>query len=75
MIAFGRLAEIRADYLTKGRLVFIEGKLRTREWEGRDGLHSYTTEVVADTLQMLSPRPAGAHGEISPVEAGEAVPA
>ena len=55
MIAFGRLAEICADYLTKGRLVFIEGKLRTREWEGRDGLHRYTTEVVADTLQMLSP--------------------
>ena len=75
VIAFGRLAEICADYLTKGRLVFIEGKLRTREWEGRDGLHRYTTEVVADTLQMLSPRPAGADGETSPVEADEAVPA
>jgi single-strand DNA-binding protein len=75
VIAFGRLAEICADYLSKGRLVFIEGKLRTREWEGRDGLHRYTTEVVADTLQMLSPRPSGADGEISPVEAGEAVPA
>jgi len=38
-------------------LVYIEGKLRTREWEGKDGLHRYTTEVLADVMQMLSPRP------------------
>jgi hypothetical protein len=74
-VAFGRLAEICGDYLKKGRLVYVEGKLRTREWEARDGGRRYTTEVVADTLQMLSPRHTGADGEISPVEAGEPVPA
>jgi single-strand DNA-binding protein len=59
VVALGRLAEICADYLTKGRLVYIEGKLQTREWEGKDGLHRYTTEVLADVMQMLSPRPTG----------------
>jgi single-strand DNA-binding protein len=59
VVALGRLGEICADYLTKGRLVYIEGKLQTREWEGKDGLHRYTTEVLADVMQMLSPRPTG----------------
>ena len=58
VIAFGRLGEVCADYLRKGRLVYIEGKLRTREWDGKDGIHRYTTEVLADHMQMLSPRPA-----------------
>ncbi len=57
VVAFGRLGEICADYLRKGRLVYVEGKLRTREWDGKDGLHRYTTEIVADTMKMLSPRP------------------
>jgi single-strand DNA-binding protein len=57
VVAFGRLGEICADYLRKGRLVYIEGRLRTREWDGRDGIHRYTTEIVAETMQMLSPRP------------------
>ena len=58
VIAFGRLGEVCSDYLQKGRLVYIEGKLRTREWDGKDGIHRYTTEVLADHMQMLSPRPA-----------------
>jgi single-strand DNA-binding protein len=57
VVAFGRLGEICADYLRKGRLVYIEGKLRTREWDGKDGLHRYTTEIIADTMKMLSPKP------------------
>jgi single-strand DNA-binding protein len=57
VIAFSRLAEVCADYLRKGRLVYIKGKLRTREWDGKDGIHRYTTEVVAGHMQMLSPRP------------------
>ena len=57
VIAFSRLAEVCSDYLRKGRLVYIEGKLRTRECDGKDGIHRYTTEVVADHMQMLSPRP------------------
>ena len=56
---WGDQAENCSKYLAKGRSVYIEGKLRSREWEGRDGLRRYTTEVVADAMQMLSPRPAG----------------
>jgi single-strand DNA-binding protein len=59
VVAFGRLGEICADYLTKGRLIYIEGKLRTNEWDGKDGLKRYTTEIHAESMQMLSPRPAG----------------
>jgi single-strand DNA-binding protein len=67
VVAFGRLGEICADYLRKGRLVYIEGKLRTREWDGKDGLHRYTTEIIADRMQMLSPKPSG---ESSDLDAG-----
>ena len=72
VVAFGRLGEICADYLRKGRLVYIEGKLRTREWDGKDGIHRYTTEVIADAMQMLSPRPPeeGAGEAHAPEEAG-----
>jgi len=55
VVAFGRLGEICADYLRKGRLIYLEGKLRTREWDGRDGIKRYTTEIVAENVQMLSP--------------------
>jgi single-strand DNA-binding protein len=71
VVAFGRLGEICADYLRKGRLVYIEGKLRTREWDGKDGIHRYTTEIVADSMQMLSPKPADEPGN----GAQEAIPA
>jgi single-strand DNA-binding protein len=69
VVAFGRLGEICAEYLRKGRLVYIEGKLRTREWDGRDGIKRYTTEIIADQMQMLTPKPSeegdanGAAGE------------
>lgn len=51
--AWKRLAEICEKYLTKGKLVYIEGKLRTRSWEDRDGVKHYVTEIVAQTMQML----------------------
>ena len=50
---FGRLAEIAAEYLRKGSQVYVEGKLRTRKWQDRDGNDHWTTEVIADELQML----------------------
>lgn len=50
---FGRLAEIAAEYLRKGSQVYVEGKLRTRKWQDRDGNDRWTTEVIADELQML----------------------
>jgi single-strand DNA-binding protein len=56
---FGRLAEIAAEYLRKGSQVYIEGKLRTRKWQDKSGNDRYTTEVVADEMQMLGGRSGG----------------
>ena len=53
---FGRLAEIAAEYLRKGSQVYIEGKIRTRKWQGQDGQDRYTTEIIADEMQMLGGR-------------------
>jgi single-strand DNA-binding protein len=54
---FGRLAEIAAEYLRKGSQVYIEGRLRTRKWEDREGKDRWTTEIVANEMQMLGGRP------------------
>ena len=59
---FNRLAEIAAEYLRKGSQVYIEGKLRTRKWQGQDGQDRYTTEIIADEMQMLGGRGGGAGG-------------
>ena len=56
---FGRLAEIAAEYLRKGSQVYIEGKLRTRKWQDRDGNDRWTTEIIADEMQMLGGRGGG----------------
>jgi single-strand DNA-binding protein len=53
VVAWGRLAEICGQYLTKGRQVFIEGRLQTRSWEDRDGNKRWTTEIIASGMQML----------------------
>ncbi len=53
IIAFGKLAEICAQYLTKGKQVYLEGRLQTRTWEDRDGNKRWTTEIVARDMQML----------------------
>jgi len=53
IVAWRQLAEICGKYLHKGKQVYIEGKLTTRKWQGRDGIERYTTEIVADTMQML----------------------
>jgi single-strand DNA-binding protein len=50
---FGRLGEIAAEYLRKGSQVFVEGKLRTRKWQDKTGNDRYTTEIIADNMQML----------------------
>jgi len=59
---FGRLGEIAAEYLRKGSQVFVEGKLRTRKWQDKQGNDRYTTEIIADNMQMLSGRGGGAAG-------------
>lgn len=53
VIAFRKLAEIMGQYLKKGAQVYIEGKLRTRKWQAQDGTDRYTTEIIADKLEML----------------------
>jgi single-strand DNA-binding protein len=53
IVAFGRLAEICGQYLNKGKQVYIEGRLRTRTWEDKDGNRRYTTEIIAAQMQML----------------------
>lgn len=56
VVMFNRLAEIAGEYLAKGRPVYIEGRLQTRKWQNRDGQDQYTTEIVADQMQMLGGR-------------------
>ncbi|NND47438.1 MAG: single-stranded DNA-binding protein, partial [Woeseiaceae bacterium] len=53
---------IAAEYLRKGSQVYIEGKLRTRKWQGQDGNDRYTTEIIADEMQMLGSRGDGGGG-------------
>jgi len=67
LVAFGRLAEICQEYLTRGKLIYAEGKLRSHEWDGKDGLRRYTTEVIVDVMQMLSPRSEAANETPKPV--------
>ncbi|MGA6924383.1 MAG: single-stranded DNA-binding protein, partial [Desulfosarcina sp.] len=66
VVVFGKLAEICGEYLSKGRQVYLEGKLQTRKWQGQDGQDKYTTEVVIDsfngTMQMLGNREGGGRG-------------
>ncbi len=58
IVAWRRLAEICHEYLGKGRLVYVEGRLRTRFWEDRDGNKRWTTEIMAKDIQMLESRSA-----------------
>lgn len=58
--AFGKLAEIMGQYLSKGSKIFISGRQRTRKWQGQDGKDNYTTEIVIQDMQMLDSRPQGA---------------
>ena len=56
VVFFSRLAEIAGEYLKKGSQVYIEGSLRTRKWTDKEGVEKYTTEIVADRMQMLGSR-------------------
>lgn len=60
---FNRLAEIAAEYLRKGSQVYIEGKIRTRKWQDKDGQDRYTTEIIADEMQMLGGRGGAGGGD------------
>ena len=76
---FGKLAEIAGEYLKKGSQVYIEGRLQTRKWQDKEGQDKYTTEVVANVMQMLGSRQgmgggdrdAGGGGDRAPGGGGE----
>src|SRR2546426_11463821 len=70
VVVWGKQAEIVAQYLTKGRQVFIEGRIRTRQWQDQTGQKRYTTEIVAQNVQML-----GGRADRAPEEMGATVPA
>ena len=53
IVAWGKLAEICGQYLNKGRKVYVEGRLQTRDWQGQDGVKRYRTEIIAENMIML----------------------
>ena len=59
IVAFQKLGEICGEYLSKGKQVYIEGRIQTRSWDDKDGNKRYTTEIVASTVQMLGSRDEG----------------
>jgi single-strand DNA-binding protein len=67
---FGRLAEIASEYLRKGSQVYIEGSLRTRKWQDKQGNERYSTEIVGNELQMLGGRGGGAGAGTGPAGGG-----
>ena len=68
VVFFGKLAEIAGQYLKKGRQVYVEGALRTRKWQDKEGQERYTTEIEASEMQMLGGRSGGG----APSSGGEA---
>ncbi|EKD49124.1 MAG: hypothetical protein ACD_63C00261G0007 [uncultured bacterium] len=81
VVVWGKLAEICAQYLIKGRRVYFDGRLQTRDWEGQDGIKRYRTEIVAENMIMLD-KPTGAQGaaqtvaqtsKVEPSAAGEEI--
>ena len=74
VVFYDRLAEIAGEYLKKGRSVYVEGRLKTRKWTDKEGVERYTTEIVADQMQMLGGRD-GMGGGGGGDEAGGSAPA
>ena len=80
VVAFAKLAEICGEYLVKGKQIYIEGRIQTRKWEDKEGQTRYTTEIVANQMQMLgskgdrSEAPAQSKGESSSPQAEEPPP-
>ena len=68
IVMYDKLGEIAAEYLRKGSQVYIEGKLRTRKWQDKEGKDRYTTEIIADQMQMLGSRGGGGGGSSEPRE-------
>lgn len=63
IVVWGKTGEMCAQYLSKGRTVYVEGRIQTREWEDKDGNKRYTTEINAQTVNFIGPRTGGGGGE------------
>lgn len=69
IVFYGRQAEIAGEYLKKGRQIYVEGRLQTRKWQDKEGQDRYTTEIIADRMQMLGSREGGGPpAAVEPVE-------
>jgi len=75
VVMYDKLGEIAAEYLRKGSQVYIEGKIRTRKWQDKEGKDRYTTEVIADQMQMLGGRGGGGGASSEPRSPRQAQPA
>lgn len=75
VVFFGRLAEIAGEYLKKGSQVYIEGRLQTRKWQDKDGQDRWTTEIVANDMQMLGGRGGGSDSYNQDTSYSEPAPA
>jgi len=73
IVFYGRQAEIAGEYLKKGRQIYVEGRLQTRKWQDKEGQDRYTTEIIADRMQMLGTREGG--GSAAATEPAEREPA
>ncbi|MDB6106154.1 MAG: single-stranded DNA-binding protein [Gammaproteobacteria bacterium] len=74
VVLFGRLGEVAAEYLKKGSQVYIEGSLRTRKWQDKQGVERYSTEIVGNEMQMLGGRGGGGMGSGAGAGAGASGP-
>lgn len=80
IVTYRKLAEICGKYLVKGKLVFIEGRIQTRTWDDKEGKKHYTTEIIANNMQMLDTKGAGKGDDTSSYDAvpqysgGDALP-
>ena len=74
VVFFDRMAEVAGEYLKKGKSVYIEGRLKTRKWTDKEGVEKYTTEIMADRMEMLGSREGGGGGGSSDEMGGASAP-
>jgi single-strand DNA-binding protein len=72
IVFYDRLAEIAGEYIKKGQLAYVEGRLKTRKWTDKDGVEKYTTEIIANEMTMLGSREGGGGGGMGDAEMGSA---
>jgi len=70
IVFFSKLAEIAGEYLKKGNQVYVEGRIQTNKWQDKEGKDRYTTEIIADQMQMLGSKNEGLGGGYSPKPSG-----